>query len=489
MTDRKPRLRMAPSPTGSPHIGNIRTAVFDYLYARHTGGTFVLRIEDTDRNRFVEGSLEEMMFALRWMGMQWDEGPEADGKFAPYFQSERLPIYAKYAQQLIDEGKAYRCYCTKERLDEMRKAQEAAKLPTGYDRRCRDLTEDEREDLARENANPVIRFKMKLEGTTELDDVVRGHVSFRNELQDDFVAVKADGFPTYHFASIVDDHLMEITHVVRGDEWLSSAPKHMQLYEALGWTPPQWVHPSLILDESGKKLSKRSEAQTRFLTYIEDGYLPDAMLNFLATMGWSAGEDKKLYSREELIEKFAMEGITNHPAIFDLAKLNDLQGEYVRMMSVEDLAALIMPRLQAVGYISEAPTDDEIEYLRRVTGLIQDRLVLLKEAPEMVAYFYSDEFDYDEKGARKHLAKDTTPAILKAIIGKLSGIENWSIEAIEAGMRGVAEELGAKPADVIHPTRMAVTGRTWGPGLFELMEVVGKERCIERLSRVGEFEG
>lgn len=483
MTDRKPRVRLAPSPTGAATVGVMRLAAFDYLFAKHTGGTFILRIEDTDRNRFVEGSLEDMMQSLRWLGMQWDEGPEVGGAFGPYFQSERLDIYHKYAQQFIDEGKAYYCYCTRERLDDLRKGQEAAKLPTGYDRRCRDLTDEKRKELARENPNPVIRFRMKLEGTTEIDDVVREHVSFRNDLQDDFVAIKADGFPTYHFASIVDDHLMEITHVIRGDEWLSSAPKHLQMYEAFGWDPPIWVHPPLVLDEHGRKLSKRSDTQTRFHSYIEDGYLPDAMLNFLATMGWSAGEDRKLYSREELIEKFTLEGITNHPAIFDLAKLNDLQGEYVRMMSVEDLSGLILPRLQTAGYVSESPSDAELGYLRRVTALILDRLVLLKEAPELVSYFYSDEIDYDEKGARKHLAKDTAPAILKAIIAELAGIESWTVEAIEAAMRGVADDLGTGAGHVIHPARMAITGRTWGPGLFELMEVIGRERCLARIEK------
>ncbi|NLN75663.1 MAG: glutamate--tRNA ligase [Armatimonadetes bacterium] len=483
MTPDKPRLRMAPSPTGSPHIGNIRTAVFDYLYARHTGGTFILRIEDTDRNRFVEGALEEMMYALRWMGMQWDEGPEAGGDFGPYFQSQRLDIYHQYADRLVEQGRAYRCYCTRERLEEMRKVQEAAKLPPGYDRRCRNLSKEESGTLAQENPNPVIRFAMNRDGTTELDDVVRGHVSFRNDLQDDFIIIKADGFPTYHFASVVDDHLMKITHVVRGDEWLSSAPKHVQIYEALGWQAPVWVHPSLILDESGKKLSKRSEAQTRFLSYIEDGYLPEAMLNFLATMGWSAGEDRKLYSREELIEKFALEGITNHPAIFDLAKLNDLQGEYIRMLAVEQLADMIQPRLQQAGYIGDSLAGDDISYLLRVTALIQDRLVLLNEAADMVSYFYSDEFEYDEKGARKHLAKDTTPAILKAVISKLSDVNSWTVGDIESAMRAVADDLAVKAADIIHPTRMAVTGRTWGPGLFELMEVIGKSRVVARLER------
>lgn len=317
---------------------------------------------------------------------------------------------------------------------------------------------------------------------------MRGRVSFRNELQDDFVAIKADGFPTYHFANVVDDHLMEITHVIRGEEWLSSAPKHVQLYEAFGWNQPTWVHPPLILDENGRKLSKRSDTQTRFSSYIEDGYLPDAMLNFLATMGWSAGEDRKLYTREELIEKFTLEGIVNHPAIFDLAKLNDLQGEYVRMLSVNDLADMILPRLQSVGYVSESPTDAEMDYLRRVTALVRERLVLLKEAPDMVSFFYSDEFGYDEKGAKKHLAKDTTPALLKSIIEKLSSVENWNVEAIEAAVRAVAEEAGVGAGDVIHPTRMAITGRTFGPGLFELIEVIGKDRVISRIERAANYQ-
>jgi len=479
---------MAPSPTGSPHIGNIRTAVFDYLYARHTGGTFILRIEDTDRNRFVEGSLEEMMKALRWLGMQWDEGPEVDGAFGPYFQSERLDTYHKYAKQLVDEGKAYYCYCTKERLEDMRKAQEKAGLPTRYDRRCRDLTEEQRTELARENPFPVIRFKMKEEGVTEFDDVVRGHISFQNELQDDFIAIKADGYPTYHFASVVDDHEMEITHVVRGDEWLSSTPKHVQEYEAFGWPQPKWVHPSLILDERGKKLAKRSDTQTRFMAYVEEGYLPDAMLNFLATMGWSSGEDKKLFTREELIEKFTLEGIVNHPAIFDIAKLNDLNGEYIRMMSVDELAGKILPWLRSAGYVSSSPSDEEMDYLLKVTALIQNRIVLLKDAVDAASFFYFDDFEYEDKGVRKYLAKDTAPELLKAISGKLADIEIWNIESIEAAVRTVAEERGLKAGDVIHPTRMAITGRTWGPGLFELIEVIGKQRCTARLTKAAEKE-
>ncbi len=479
----KPRLRFAPSPTGSPHIGNIRTAVFDYLFARHTGGTFILRVEDTDRNRYVEHSLEEMMRGLRWLGMQWDEGPEVGGDYGPYFQSERLEHYHKYAQQLVDEGKAYPCYCTKERLDEMRKAQEAAKQSMGYDRRCRDLTPAEREELAKENPTPVIRLKMKLEGRSEFDDVVRGRVSFDNSLQDDFVMLKADGFPTYHFASVVDDHLMEITHVIRGEEWLSSAPKHLQLYEALGWEPPQWVHPPLILDEQRRKLAKRSDTQTRFTSYIEDGYLPDAMLNFLATMGWSSGEDRKLYSRDDLIEKFTLEGIVNHPAVFDLAKLNDLQGEYVRMMTPEELAEVVLPRLQQAGYVTEQATDTEREYLVQVSALIRERLVLLKDVQDSVSFFYMDDFDYDEKGKRKYLAKDTTPALLNSVIERIEQLQDWTVSSIEEAVRDAGAAVGLEGGQVIHPIRMAVTGRTFGPGLFELMEVVGKDRSVQRLRR------
>jgi len=479
----KPRLRFAPSPTGSPHVGNIRTAVFDYLYCKHTGGTLILRIEDTDRERYVEGSLEEIMMSLRWMGIEWDEGPDVGGDYGPYFQSQRLDLYRKYAEELIEKGRAYRCYCTRQRLENLRKEQEAAKQPLGYDRHCRYLTPEQQDHLLIHNPSPVIRFAMKLEGKTEFDDVVRGRLSFDNALQDDFVIIKSDGFPTYNFANVVDDHLMEITHVIRGEEFISSTPKHVQMYEAFGWTPPVWVSVPLILDEQRRKLSKRSDTQTRFVSYIEDGYLPEAMLNFLATMGWSSGEDRKLYSREELIEKFTLEGISTSAAVFDLPRLNDLQGEYVRRMSVEELAERIVPFLRKAGYVGNPPSSDEIDYLRRVTALIRERLVLLKDAPDMVSYFYRDDFEYEEKGARKYLAKDTTPALLNAVVERLSHADPWTVETIEQAVREAGASLGMQGGQVIHPVRMAVTGRTFGPGLFDLMEVIGRDRCTARLRR------
>ncbi len=483
----KVRTRFAPSPTGSPHIGNIRTAVFDYLYARHTGGDFILRVEDTDRTRYVENSLSDMMKGLKWMGMQWDEGPQAGGNHGPYFQSERLDIYHRYAQKLLDEGKAYYCFCTRERLEALRAEQAAAKLPPGYDRACRDLTPAQVEEKLKDNPSPVIRFKMKREGETRFTDTVRGEVSFRNELEDDFIIIKADGYPTYHFASVIDDHFMEITHVIRGEEWISSAPKHLQLYEAFGWQPPLWVHPPLILDERGKKLSKRSDTATAFMSYIDEGYLPEAMLNFLATMGWSSGEDRKLYSREELIEKFTLEQISNHPAIFDLMKLKDLNGEYIRMKTLEELRDCIRPYLEKAGFIGAALSPEEEEYLLEVTRLIQDRLVTLSDAVELSEFFYRDIAEYEPKGL-KHFRKDNFRQIAGRITEALEGVEPWTQENVETAVRGVAEELGLKPAEVIHPTRMAVTGRTWGPGLFEIMQLLGKEKTVSRYKAAMEYK-
>ena len=427
------------------------------------------------------------MLSLRWMGMDWDEGPEVGGDYGPYFQSQRLDIYKKYAQELMDKGRAYKCYCTKERLEELRKYQASNKLPIGYDRRCRDLSSAERARLERECPEPVIRFAMNLEGTTEFDDLVRGHLSFDNAVQDDFVIIKSDGYPTYNFANVVDDHLMRITHVIRGEEFISSTPKHVQMYEAFGWTPPIWVSVPLILDEQRRKLSKRSDTQTRFVSYIEDGYLPDAMLNFLATMGWSSGEDKKVYTREELIEKFSLEGISASAAVFDLARLNDIQGEHVRLLSVDDLANRLVPYLEKVGYISSSPTNQELEYLKRIVPLIQPRLTLLKDAPYMVAYFYQDDFEYEEKGAKKYLALENTPALLEAVADKLEPLQQWECETIEQAVRSAGASLGLEGGKVTHPVRMAVTGRTAGPGLFELMQVIGKERCVMRLRRAAEW--
>jgi len=468
------------------HIGGLRTAIFDWLFARHEGGSFILRIEDTDRTRLVPGALEDIMAGLRWAGLQWDEGPEVGGNHGPYLQSERLEFYQKYAQQLVDEGKAYYCYCTPERLEEMRSAQQAAGKPTGYDRRCRFLSAEERARLEGEGAAKVIRFAMPDSGTTTFIDAVRGELSFENALQDDFVILKSDGFPTYHFASVVDDHLMEITHVFRGEEWISSGPKHVQIYAALGWEPPVWVHLPLILGTDRSKLSKRHGAVS-LRTYIEEGYLPEAVVNYLALLGWSAGEDRDIYSIDELIEKFTLDGVIDHPAIYDSQKLLWMNGQYIRMTSIDRLAELILPYLQKAGLVPETLSKEQMDYIKKVTTLVQDRLKVLSEAPEMSEFFFVEEPVFDPKAVDKWLKKPGTPELLMAVANRVDALDDWNMEAIEAAVREAGAEAGAEGGKVIHPVRVATTGRTVGPGLFETIETLGKQRVVSRLRKAAEM--
>lgn len=477
------RVRFAPSPTGSPHIGNIRTAVFDWLFARHENGSFILRIEDTDRTRFVPGALEEMMNDLRWAGMQWDEGPEAGGDYGPYFQSERLDLYTKYAKQLIESGQAYYCYCTSERLTKIREEQQAAGKPTGYDRHCRDLTAEERAKLQVSGAPHVVRFAMPETGTTSYNDYLRGELSFDNSLQDDFIMLKSDGFPTYNFASVIDDHLMEISHVIRGEEYISSMPKYVHLYAALGWGQPVWVHTPTILGSDRKKLSKR-HGSVNFSTYIEEGYLPEALVNYMALLGWSAGEDRDLYTIEELIEKFSLNGISDHSAIFDIQKLLWMNGQYIRKTSIERLTELVLPYLKKAGLASG---ETDICYLQKVVALIQDRLKVLSDAPEMADFFLKEDLDYDPKAVDKWLVKPESKELLKRVADRLESLDNWAIESLEAAVREVGTEMGAEGGKAIHPVRVAATGRTVGPGLFESLETLGRDIVVSRLRKALEM--
>lgn len=466
------RVRFAPSPTGSPHIGNIRTALFTWLFARKHRGVFILRIEDTDRARYVESSVQEIMDCLRWLGMDWDEGP--------YFQSQRLPLYREVAEQLVATGHAYHCYCTPERLEELRKQQEAAKQPTGYDRRCRYLSEEERAKLNAEGTPYVIRFAMPLEGTTEFQDVIRGELRFENALLDDFVMLKSDGFPTYHLASVTDDHDMGITHVIRGEEWISSTPRHVQMYRALGWEMPTFAHLPMILGTDRKKLSKR-HGSVQFVEYIQQGYLPEAMFNFLALLGWSADGDRELYTREELIERFDLSGVLDHPAIFDGQKLLWMNGVYIRRKPIEELTQLCMPYLQEAGLLPAEPSPEQMEYAQRVIALETERMKLLSEVVALTDYFFRDTLEYEPKGIRKWFTQPYVPQMLETLIARFSALEPFDLQSIEATTRTVVEELGVSAAQVIHPTRVAVSGRTVGPGLFEMIEVMGKERVLKRL--------
>lgn len=474
------RVRFPPSPTGSPHVGNFRTAVFNWLFARHTGGKFIVRLEDTDRTRYVPGSVQEILGGLRWLGLDWDEGPEVGGPYGPYVQSERTDLYAAHAHGLLETGRAYKCFCTSERLDEMRRRQEEQKLSLGYDGRCRELSDSERAALESQGLPYVIRLKTPREGVTTFHDLIRGDFVWRNDLLDDLVLLKSDGFPTYHLASVVDDHLMQITHVIRGEDWISSTPRHVILYDAFGWEAPLFAHPPLILGPDRKRFSKR-HGPVSFTSYIESGYLPEAMLNFLAIMGWSAGEDREIYSKEELIEKFTIEGIADHPAVFDVQKLQWMNGEYIRAMNIERLAERVLPELQKAGLVGEAADESQKAYVRSVTRLIQERIKLITDAPSLAAIFFGETCEYDQKAVEKWLAKPGARGLLDSVAAKLETLPTWTAESIEEAVRAGGAELGFEGGRVIHPVRTAVTGRTVGPGLFESMEVLGRERCLLRL--------
>lgn len=477
----KVRVRFPPSPTGFAHIGNIRTALFNWLFARHTGGKFILRIEDTDRARLVPGAEEEIYEALRWVGIDWDEGPIVGGPFGPYIQSQRLDLYRKYAQELLESKAAYYCFCTPERLEQLRKEQEARKQPTGYDRLCLGLSPAEIESRLRDGVPGVIRFKTPDAGETVFCDEVRGEIRFDNELLDDFVILKSDGYPTYHFASVVDDHLMGITHIIRGEEWISSTPKHVLLYNAFSWEVPKFAHTTSILGPDRTRLSKRHGA-VRFLEYREKGFLPEAMVNYMALLGWSPGEDRELFSVQELIERFSLEGLVRNPAIFDIEKLEWMNGVYIRQADLDRITDLCIPFLQEAKLLPPDISEEQRSYVREVVRLERDRLKYLAQISEVADFFFLTELDYDEQGVRKWLRREYVRELLLKLLPSIRELRDWSVESIERAIRSVGEEMGLSGGDVIHPVRMATTGRTVGPGLFETIYVLGKERVVSRLT-------
>ena len=477
------RVRFAPSPTGFPHVGNIRTALFNWLFARHTGGTFIVRIEDTDVARKVEGALEAILDGLRWLGLDWDEGPEAGGKYGPYFQSQRLEVYREAAQRLVSQGDAYYCYCSPQRLEEMRKEQAKRKQSPGYDRRCRDLSAAERAKKEAEGVTPVVRFKTPLEGKTGFSDLIWGEVGVENSTIDDFVLLKSDGYPTYHLANVVDDHMMEISHVLRAEEWLPSVPRHKLLYKALGYEMPQLAHLPMILGSDRSKLSKRHGAVS-ITEYKEQGYLPEAMFNFLSLLGWSLDDKTELLSREELVHNFSLERISKTAGIFNLEKLNWMNGVYIRSLTLEDFAQRALPFLEK-GLPPEVKRPLSTDYVRRIMPLIQERARTLAEVADLAQFFFVAELDYDDnlligKGMTRELATKA----LEISQQRLSQLGEFSEASLETLLRPLAEELGLKTGQLFGALRVAVTGRTAAPPLFQTMAVLGKERCLSRIKAV-----
>jgi len=474
------RVRFAPSPTGFPHVGNIRTALFNWLYARHTGGTFIVRIEDTDIARKVKGALEGILGGLRWLGLDWDEGPEVGGKYGPYFQSQRLDLYREAAKRLVVQGDAYYCYCSPERLAEMRAKQQKGKQSIGYDRHCRDLTEAERQRKEKEGITPVVRFKMPLEGQTSFNDIIWGEVTVENSTLDDYVLLKSDGYPTYHLANVVDDHLMEISHVLRAEEWLSSVPRHKLLYEALGYEMPLLAHLPMILGPDRSKLSKRHGAVS-ITEYKGQGYLPEAMVNFLALLGWSLDDRTDIIKRDELIKHFSLERISRTAAVFNHEKLDWMNGAYLREMEGVELLLEIMPFLES-GLPREVKRPVSEEYVSRIVPLIRERINTLAEAATYADFFFLNELGYDASLlVDKKMTAETTLRALKAARDKLSLMESFDHDSLEGALRPLAEELGLKAGQLFNPLRVATTGRTAAPPLFETMAVLGKEICLKRI--------
>jgi glutamyl-tRNA synthetase len=473
------RTRYAPSPTGDPHLGNIRTALFDWLLARRYGGQFILRIEDTDQARYVEGGAENLMSALRWLGLDWDEGPDVGGPFGPYVQSQRLEVYREHADRLIASDWAYHCYCSPERLDEVRKAQQARKEPPRYDRRCRDLTPEQRATAGGTGVTPVVRFKTPLTGETTTHDVLRDEVVFQNSTLDDFVILKSDGYPTYHLAAMVDDHLMEITHVLRDESWLPSAPRHFLIYQAFGWEPPLFAHVSRVLGSDRAKLSKRHGAHS-VLEYRDQGYLPDALLNFLALLGWSLDDRTDIIPRRMLIENFSLERLLPNPAVFNAEKLLWLNGIYIREMSDEELAEAALPFLER--HLAR-PADRSL--LLRIIPLVKERIKLLSEIVDMTDFFFEDgELGYEVTALLgKKYAADPAAAgdALGRVVAAVESVGDWTHETLESAIRPIAEELGVKTGELFGVVRVAVTGKTATPPLFETMELLGHARTLERL--------
>lgn len=484
------RVRYAPSPTGSPHVGNLRTAIYDWLFARKMGGVFIARLEDTDRDpaRYRPESIRDIEESLRFLGIVPDEWWVSGGPNAPYVQSERLERYRQAAEELIARGHAYRCYCTEERLAKMREEQQARGVPTGYDRRCRYLSPEDRARHEAEGAASVVRLALPREGAITCHDIVHGDITFEYRRLDDPVLLKANGWPTYHLAATVDDHDTGITHVLRGDEWLSSLPKHLYLYQAFGWEPPQWVHTPLIVGTDRKKLSKRHGA-TQFVEFIRQGYLPEAMFNFMVLLGWSAGEEQReLFTVEELIARFSLEGISNHPAIFDYEKLRWMNGEYIRASQPERIVDLCLPFLSEAGLLSCPPTEEERAYAAKVVPLVIDRLRILSEVGPLTEFFFREPEAPEEKGRRKWLTGPEAAWRLRRSAAAFAAIDGeLTIEAAEAATNAVAHALGSERAPVIHTLRVATTGRTVGPGLFETLAVLGKERVLARLKRAEEW--
>ncbi len=465
------RVRFAPSPTGHPHVGNIRTALFNWLFARHTGGVFVLRIEDTDTTRRIDGAVESIIEGLSWLGLDWDEGP--------VFQSDRLSLYRDAAETLIQQGAAYRCFCTPARLEQVRAELMRQHLPPRYDGHCRDLSPQDVASNRAAGIQSVVRFRTPREGETTFDDLIRGPVTFGNATLNDYVLLKSDGYPTYHLANVVDDHAMRITHIMRADEWISSTPLHVMLYAAFGWTSPEFAHLPMILGPDKGKLSKRHGATT-IIEYREQGYLPETLFNFLALLGWALDDKTELFTRDELITSFSLERVGKTAAVFDKTKLDWMNGVYIRALPIEEFTRRALSFLER-DLPESVPRPLDVAYVGRVATLLQERTKVLSELGELSTFFFEETLQYPAAQLiQKGMGAQQTLQVLQSVLSALEELKTWDAKTLESLIRPVCDHLEMSPRQVFGVLRVAVTGRTAAPPLFDTMEVLGKAHCLTR---------
>ena len=478
---KKVKVRFAPSPTGDLHVGNIRTALFDWAYARHTGGTFLFRIEDTDTTRVTDEYIQAAIDTLKWLGLNWDEGPEVGGDNGPYLQSQRLDIYAEWAQKFLDQKDAYHCYCTPAELEATREAQRAANVAPGYDGKCRNLTAEQIAAYKAEGREAVIRMRMP-DGSTTFVDEIRGEVSFDHKFVPDFVLARADGSPLYTLAVAVDDVLMKVTHVLRGEDLLSSTPRQIRVYQAMGVKPedyPVFAHLPFVMGQDNTKLSKRN-GEVSIAWYREQGYLPEAICNYLALLGWSPGDDRENITMKELCELFTVEKVHSSPARFDMKKLEAINGDKIRALTIDEFLKWSLPFLTKAGIITG--TDSEIALVKSALPIIQERIVKLDEVPQMLKFLFVKKFAVEAESVSK-ITDSVSKDILKRSIKELEPLSSWTHENIEAALRAsLIEEMGLKPRIAFTAVRIATTGSTISPPLFESMELLGKDASLARIA-------
>ncbi|MCM3762406.1 glutamate--tRNA ligase [Alkalihalobacillus oceani] len=482
--EREVRVRFAPSPTGHLHIGGARSALFNYLLAKREGGAFILRIEDTDQARNVESAKEKLLDSLKWLGLEWDESIDVGGEYGPYSCMERMDIYERYIQQLLAEGKAYYCYMTEEELEAEREAQKARGEMPKYSGRDRDITEAEREAYEAKGLKPVVRFRVPEGQVIRINDAVRGEVSFESDGIGDFVIARKDGIPMYNFAVVVDDHLMKISHVIRGEEHLSNTPRQVMLYQAFGWEPPQFAHASLILNPDRQKMSKRDESIIQFVEqYKELGYLPEALVNFLALLGWSPVGEEEIFSMEELSAQFSLERVSKAPAVFDTDKLAWMNNQYMKKADLDTVVSLALPHLKKAGRVPEDLNEERYEWIKRLIGLYQEQLQYGAEIVDLTELFFKPEIEYNEE-AKEILAEEQVPEVLEHLAGELDQLDDFVAANIKAAIKATQKATGHKGKKLFMPIRVAVTGQTHGPELPDAIEVLGKAVVSARLRRL-----